>query len=106
MADAEDDHLLCGVVDPVQDAVGAPAGAPQALQFVAQWHADPLRAVQKRPGDQFDDRGRDRLGQILCDGRRRRTRYDYLVTVAGVHEGRSALTASTPRTTSPSAQAR
>ena len=85
---------MCGVVDPAQDAVGAPAGAPQALQIVAQGHADPPGVLQQRPGDQLDDRGRDRLGQVLGDSRSRRSCDDYLVRATVTHEGRSARTAS------------
>ena len=71
--------------------------------MTVQRHAYPPGVVQERAGDQLDDRGGDRLGQILGDGRGRWSRDNYLVWTATAHEGRNDRTASTPRTTSPSA---
>ena len=101
MGDAEDHYLPMCVVNPVQDPVRASASAPQPLQVVSQRYANPAWIVQHRTGDQLDDRRGHRLRQLLCDGRGCWPCDDYLVP-AVAHLGRSALTASTPRTELPS----
>ena len=93
------------LVDAIQDAKRAASGTVDAGEFVAEFTANSSRVVEKRPGDEVDHRGSDTFRQLLADRSGGRTR-DYQV-VANQRQrclgGRSARTASTPRTTSPAA---
>lgn len=85
--------------------VRAPASATEAFQVVAQRCAHSAWVVEHGTGGQLEDGSGYRLWPVLGNRRGRWPRSDSLVT-APVHQGRSALTAATPRTTSPSRQAR
>lgn len=101
VADAEDDYLASCVVDPIQDSVSPSPGTPNAVEFASQWGSQSPRIVEEWSRDEVDNRKCDRLGEGLLDRPGRRSSNDDLVS-SSTHLGRRALTASVPRTKSPS----
>ena len=107
MVDSEDGHLAGFVVDSIQDAIGATSSTVDAREFVAELASDALRVLDQCAGDEIDNGGTHRLGELLGDRSRCWAGHDEFVALLGhcVVGGRSARTASTPRTTSPDATA-
>ena len=53
--DPPDDNLSPLVINSVEDAVGATAGAPDAFQFVTKRRSDVSWVFEQWPGDELDD---------------------------------------------------
>lgn len=101
MSNTEHDDLAAFVIDAVENSVGTAASTPHAFQLVSECGSDSARVLQEGAGDEVDHREGDRFREYLPDRSRCRSGHDDLVSRFG-HWGRRALTASTPRTTSPS----
>lgn len=99
MPDTENDDLSAIIIDGVENPVGTASSTPDTLQ--TKRSAYPPWVLQERAGDEVDDGKRNRFRERLPDCLRRRRGYDDLIGPIG-HRGRRALTASTPRTASPS----
>jgi hypothetical protein len=63
MVDALDEDDVLGIVDLVDDAIGAPSRAEAAIELEAERLPDAPRILQKNTGDELDDRGGSRLGK-------------------------------------------
>jgi hypothetical protein len=55
MVDAEHGDDMAGVVQLVDDAVGAPPGGPQSSQLTLQRMTDPTRVLAQWPEHELDD---------------------------------------------------
>ena len=102
VVDADDGDCSFVVVDSVEDPVGATASAVDPCEFVSQFLADSFRFEEEWSGDEIDDCCGNGLGKVFGDWSSCGTSHDKLVWFAHLARfGRSARTASTPRTTSP-----
>jgi hypothetical protein len=72
VVDAKHDDLASFVVDSIQDSIGASASTEDARQLVAQLTTDPMRILDEHAGDELDDGGTYRFGQLLGDRPSRR----------------------------------
>ncbi len=105
MGDADNLDPPIRFIGAVDDAVRPQASASKPVEFVSQRHTDAPRRIEQRPRDQLNGSDSNCLRKPfrkICSCWPR----DYEVVWRRIHLGRSALTASTPRTTSPSSKAR
>lgn len=101
--DAQHDDFAILLVDAVQDSIGSAACGVDADELSAEGFAHSVRVVDEGSGKELDDCRRHRLGKTLRDrpsGWRGEDKFERL------RHGRSARTASVPRTTLPSLCAR
>jgi hypothetical protein len=61
VVDTYDDDLVAGVIDPVQDSIGAASSEVDAGEVSAQWLADPAGVFDQRAGQELDDGRRHRF---------------------------------------------
>ena len=102
MVDADNGDCSFVVVDSVEDPVGPTASTVDPCEFVSQFSANSLWFENEWTGDEIDHRCGDGFRKVLSDCSSSGTSHDKLVWFAHLASfGRSARTASTPRTTSP-----
>ena len=101
------DDLASRLVDAVQDTKRSASRAAYAREFVAEFSADSLRVVQKRPSDEVDHGCGHAFRQSLANRPCGRSCDNEVVAARRQRclGGRSPRTASTPRTTSPAVTA-
>src|SRR5262249_58592423 len=71
VGDRLDHHGGTLIVNGVDDAVVAPPGAVEAFELEAEWAADAAPVHTEPAVYEFDDRGRDLLGDAIQGSKRR-----------------------------------